>query len=235
MNREMKPINNLKDIPADLSDEEQIKFLETHGVTEEFLEKAEEASEDERPRPRTRPINVRFDDFTLNRLKEMAGRRNVGYQTLLKTFVLERLYEEEKREGALSTGQTQEQRISDKRDQKKRRDWLNDVHEYIKEHEDLLEEPDLDSITTSRLVSNSSSLLLELSGEIKEASRKKGFPPNKLRRMMKAFDKLKAFCERVLAFYEERFGAQERDEADVLEESASSAIEEAEKILRESR
>ncbi len=118
MNQEMKPINNLKDIPADLSDEEQIKFLETHGVSEEFLEKAEEASEDERPRPRTRPINVRFDDFTLNRLKEMAGRRNVGYQTLLKTFVLERLYEEEKREGALPTGQTQEQRISDKRDQK---------------------------------------------------------------------------------------------------------------------
>lgn len=116
MNQEMKPINNLKDIPADLSDEEQIKFLETHGVSEEFLENAEEASEDERPRPRTRPINVRFDDFTLNRLKEMAERRNVGYQTLLKTFVLERLYEEEKREGALPTGQTQEQRISDKRD-----------------------------------------------------------------------------------------------------------------------
>ncbi len=233
MNQEMKPINNLKDIPADLSDEEQIMFLETHGVSEGFLEKAEEASEDERPRPRTRPINVRFDDFTLNRLKEMAERRNIGYQTLLKTFVLERLYEEEKREGALVTGQTQEQRISDKSDQG-RRDWLDDVHEYIQEHEVLLEEPDLDSITTSRLASNSSSLLLELSGEIKEASRKTGFLPNKLQRM-KAFDKLKAFCERVLAFYEERFGAQEHDEADDLEESAYSAIEEAEKILRESR
>jgi predicted DNA binding CopG/RHH family protein len=234
MNHEMKPINNLNDIPADLSDEEQLEFLETHGVSEEFLERAEDASEDERPRPRTRPINVRFDDFTLNRLKQMAERRNVGYQTLLKTFVLERLYEEEKKEGALLTGQNQEQRISDERDQK-RRDWLNDVHEYIKEHKDLLEEPDLDSITTSRLASNSSSLLLELSGEIKEASSKKGFPPNKLRRMMKAFDKLKAFCERVLTFYNERFGAQEDDEADDLEESAYSAIEEAEKILGESR
>lgn len=234
MNHEMKPINNLNDIPADLSDEEQLKFLETHGVSEEFLERAEDASEDERPRPRTRPINVRFDDFTLNRLKQMAERRNVGYQTLLKTFVLERLYEEEKREGALLTGQNQEQRFSDERDQK-RRDWLKDVHEYIKEHKDLLEEPDLDSITTSRLASNSSSLLLELSGEIKKASSKKGFPPNKLRRMMKAFDKLKAFCERVLTFYDERFGAQGDDEADDLEESAYSAIEEAEKILGESR
>ena len=234
MNHEMKPINDRNDIPADLSDEEQLKFLETHGVSEEFLERAEDASEDERPRPRTRPINVRFDDFTLNRLKQMAERRNVGYQTLLKTFVLERLYEEEKREGALLAGQNQEQRISDERDQK-RRDWLNDVHEYIKEHKDLLEEPDLDSITTSRLASNSSSLLLELSGEIKKASSKKGFPPNKLRRMMKAFDKLKAYCERVLTFYDERFGAQEDDEADDLEQSAYSAIEEAEKILGESR
>ena len=109
------------------------------------------------------------------------------------------------------------------------------MHEYIREHKDLLEEPDLDSITTSRLANNSSSLLLELSGEIKEANRMKGFPPKKLRRMMRAFDKLKAFCERVLAFCEKRFGAQEHDEADVLEESAYGAIEEAEKILGESR
>ena len=63
----------------------------------------------------------------------------------------------------------------------------------------------------------------------------KGFPPKKLRRMMKAFDKLKAFCERVLAFYDQRFGAQEDEEANALEECAYSAIEEAEKILGESR
>jgi hypothetical protein len=30
-------------------------------------------------------------------LKALAASRNVGYQTLLKTFVQERLYEEEKR------------------------------------------------------------------------------------------------------------------------------------------
>lgn len=113
MSHQVKPIDNLKDIPANLSDEEQIKFLEEHGVSEKFLDTAEEASEDERPRPRTKPINVRFDDFTLGRLKAMAERRNLGYQTLLKTFVLERLYEEEKREGALPAGQTPEQRIPD--------------------------------------------------------------------------------------------------------------------------
>lgn len=235
MSQEMKPINSPKDIPADLGDEERMEFLETHGVSEAFLESAEEASGDERPRPRTRPINVRFDDFTLDRLKAMAGRRNVGYQTLLKTFVLERLYEEEKREGALPAGRPQERSIPEERAHE-RLDWLYDVHEYTKEHEDLLEDPDLDGITASRLASNSSGLLLELSGEIKEASRKKGFPPNKLRRMMKAFGKLKAFCERVLALYEERFGAEEHDGgAEDPGESAYSAIEEAEKVLNESR
>lgn len=97
MSHEKNPINDLSDIPENLSDEERMDFLERHGVSEEFLDKVEDAPEDERPRPRTKPINVRFDDFTLDRLKALAESKNVGYQTLLKTFVQERLYEEEKR------------------------------------------------------------------------------------------------------------------------------------------
>lgn len=54
------------------------------------------------PRPgRTTPIAVRFDQFTLKRLRTLATLRNKGYQTLLKEFVVERLYEEEKREGII--------------------------------------------------------------------------------------------------------------------------------------
>jgi hypothetical protein len=54
----------------------------------------------DRVRPgRTTPVAVRFDRFTLRRLKTLAAARNTGYQTLLKEFVVERLYEEEKREG----------------------------------------------------------------------------------------------------------------------------------------
>lgn len=48
---------------------------------------------------RTTPIAIRLDRFTLKRLKALAALRNTGYQTLLKQFVVERLYEEEKREG----------------------------------------------------------------------------------------------------------------------------------------
>jgi len=50
---------------------------------------------------RTTPIAIRFDQFTLERLKALAALHNTGYQTLLKEFVVERLYEEEKRAGII--------------------------------------------------------------------------------------------------------------------------------------
>lgn len=50
---------------------------------------------------RTTPIAIRLDQFTLTRLKALAALRNTGYQTLLKEFLVERLYEEEKREGII--------------------------------------------------------------------------------------------------------------------------------------
>jgi hypothetical protein len=108
MSDEAKPIDNPRDVPTNLSDEEHMKFLMAHGVSEEFLESTEEVPEEERPRTRTRPINVRIDDFTLGRLKALAESRNVGYQTLLKEFVIERLYEEERRQGVLPPGQMPE-------------------------------------------------------------------------------------------------------------------------------
>jgi hypothetical protein len=53
--------------------------------------------------PRTTPVAIRFDQLTLARLKALAALRNTGYQTLLKEFVVERLYEEEKRAGIIGS------------------------------------------------------------------------------------------------------------------------------------
>jgi len=50
---------------------------------------------------RTTPVAIRFDQFTIKRLKTLAALHNKGYQTLLKEFVIERLYEEEKRAGII--------------------------------------------------------------------------------------------------------------------------------------
>jgi uncharacterized protein (DUF4415 family) len=50
---------------------------------------------------RTRPVGIRFDEDVLKRLKALAAQKGKGYQTMLKEFVMERLYEEEKREGII--------------------------------------------------------------------------------------------------------------------------------------
>ena len=75
------------------------EFLEQQARREKILKMQEVL----RPR-RTRPVAIRFDQFTLERLKALAKLRNTGYQTLLKGFVIERLYEEEKRAGIIEPG-----------------------------------------------------------------------------------------------------------------------------------
>lgn len=103
--RKMIPLKDPEDVPEGMSEEEAREFWEVHEVTEEYLEKAGPPPEGILPpvgdprRPRTRPIGVRFDDDVIRRLKTLADRKHKGYQTLLKEFVVERLYEEEKREG----------------------------------------------------------------------------------------------------------------------------------------
>ena len=211
--RNMQPINSPQDIPADLNDDEQIAFLETHGVSEKFMNNAEEVPEEERPRPRTKPINVRFDDFTLSRLRAMADRRNVGYQTLLKDFVVERLYQEELREGVLTASVAADEgrapvapSTSVGRSTEKPRNWQKEAFTFVKENEGLLGDPDIDSISLSRLAKDSSSRLLELSGEIKKASTRRDFPPTQMRRMMKGYERLRSLTERAIGLYEEKFG-----------------------------
>jgi predicted DNA binding CopG/RHH family protein len=71
-------------------------------ATQKQREKALEMQDHIRP-GRTTPIAIRFDQLTLTRLKALAAIRNIGYQTLLKEFVVERLYEEEKRAGIIDS------------------------------------------------------------------------------------------------------------------------------------
>jgi hypothetical protein len=72
------------------------EFLEQQKRREKIL-----AMQDAIRPGRTTPIAIRFDQFTLQRLKTLAALYNTGYQTLLKEFVVERLYEEEKRAGII--------------------------------------------------------------------------------------------------------------------------------------
>jgi hypothetical protein len=90
-----------EDIPTFASEEEEAQFWAEHELGDDMLEDMRPLGEDVLPSPRTaaRPVSVRFEQQLLHRLRVLANRRGVRYQTLLKQFVLERLYEEEQREG----------------------------------------------------------------------------------------------------------------------------------------
>lgn len=96
----LKKVQSVEDIPAFASEEEEARFWSEHGFGKQMLDRMEPIGEDwlPPPRARTRPVSVRLDEEMLRRLKAMAARRGKRYQTLLKQFVLERLYEEERRE-----------------------------------------------------------------------------------------------------------------------------------------
>ena len=85
---QVDPLKGLSQDPQELREQEARR------------ERALRTQDEARP-ARTTPVAIRFDQFTLRRLKALAALRNTGYQTLLKEFVVERLYEEEKREGII--------------------------------------------------------------------------------------------------------------------------------------
>jgi predicted DNA binding CopG/RHH family protein len=96
--RQFKRVERPEDIPVFTSEEEEARFWSEHELGDEFLARMEALGEDILPATRTRPISVRFDEDVLQRLKRLASELGKPYQTLLKQFVLERLYEEERRE-----------------------------------------------------------------------------------------------------------------------------------------
>jgi hypothetical protein len=101
--KKLKEIQSLDEIPSFASEEEEAEFWATHSLGEELLDQMEPIPDGVLPPPRsrTKPISLRFDEDVLRRLKALAKSKHKGYQTMLKEFVVERLYEEEKREGLL--------------------------------------------------------------------------------------------------------------------------------------
>lgn|SRR3954469_2172338 len=107
--RPMQPVERWSDVPTFASEREEHDFWATHELAGEALASMREGAPDWLPPPeafrqvqqRTRPISVRLDSDVLRRLKALAAKKRKGYQSLLKEFLVERLYEEEKREGLI--------------------------------------------------------------------------------------------------------------------------------------
>lgn len=92
----MKQITSKNDIPANMTDNEAADFWSTHTMSEELLESSIVPDDLPRRNGRTRTISIRLERDLLERIQEVASRKHMGYQTLMKQFLIERVYEEEK-------------------------------------------------------------------------------------------------------------------------------------------
>jgi hypothetical protein len=100
-----------EDVPVFTDEAAEAAWWATHDVEgpwerrrPESLPSAEQLRQQREARRgsgRTQPVLVRLDADILNRLRALAHHKDTGYQTLLKRFVIERLYEEEKRAGLI--------------------------------------------------------------------------------------------------------------------------------------
>lgn len=93
-------------MPEFANEADEVAYWDTHTWSEKLLEQAASTPRNPKlPPPRDRakvqshPTSLRLEANTTERLKRLAEKKGLAYQTLLKQFVLERLYEEEKREG----------------------------------------------------------------------------------------------------------------------------------------
>jgi hypothetical protein len=88
-----------EDIPAFRNEAEERVFWETHVFGRGMLEHMRPAREVDPglppPRMLSRSVTIRLNADVLYRLRRLAAARGIGYQTLLKQFIVERLHDEE--------------------------------------------------------------------------------------------------------------------------------------------
>lgn len=100
------PVHDPSEIPAFQTEAEEAEFWATHSLGDGMLNAAQQdektqamlAQLPKRPRPaKSNPTSLRLGVDLERRLRHLAELKGTTYQTLLKEFVLERVYEEEKR------------------------------------------------------------------------------------------------------------------------------------------
>ena len=92
--RDTKTVKKLKPLPAFKSEEEEREFWATHDSMDYV-----DWSETERVvfpnlKPTARTISLRLPETMIGNLKLLANKRDVPYQSLLKTFLADRLKKE---------------------------------------------------------------------------------------------------------------------------------------------
>ena len=93
-------VNSPAEIPQFANEDEEAEFWATHSLGPGMLDNAKPDPLLDKLLPvRPRSITIRLDPDVYFRLRSLAQQKGRSYQALLKEFLVERLYEEEKREG----------------------------------------------------------------------------------------------------------------------------------------
>ena len=87
----MKKNKKLKFIPRFKNEDEEREFWAKHDFTD-FLHQFKEVKLDlSKLKPTTESISLRLPAFLLYRIKQLANKRDVPYQSLMKIFLAERV------------------------------------------------------------------------------------------------------------------------------------------------
>lgn len=84
----------LRSIPQFTTEDEERKFWATHDSTKYFDAMREVKGFIRDTRPKKKAISIRVDEPALAQLKRVAAKKGLGYQTLMRQWVLEKLKKE---------------------------------------------------------------------------------------------------------------------------------------------
>jgi predicted DNA binding CopG/RHH family protein len=86
----------VRTIPTFKSEQEEARFWDTHDSADYLDDTEPEEATFVDARPRKRSISLRIDADAIDELRDIAGRKGIGYQTLIRMWVMERLEREMK-------------------------------------------------------------------------------------------------------------------------------------------
>jgi predicted DNA binding CopG/RHH family protein len=81
-------------IPQFVNEQEEADFWATHDATEHLDETEPEQVVFVDARPPKKQISLRLDPDAIERLKAISDQKGMGYQTLIRMWVMERLTQE---------------------------------------------------------------------------------------------------------------------------------------------
>ena len=90
----MRKNKKLKFIPKFKTEDEEREFWATHDFTD-YIHQFKQVNLDlSKLKPTTESISIRLPAFLLARIKELANKRDVPYQSLMKIYLAERVERE---------------------------------------------------------------------------------------------------------------------------------------------